>query len=92
MLLRELLPLIEPDTFLSLLELCDTGCRKDLVPGGVWVPEKSWRPEDVADLKPYLDWTVAYVGTNRLYPEYGDLWVTLDKGGGDRWTDNGSPA
>lgn len=79
MLLRELLPLIEPDTDLVLLELCDTGHRKDLIPGGVWVPEEPWRPEDDAGLKPYLDWTVVYVGINRLRPEYGELWVTLER-------------
>lgn len=81
MLLRELLPLIEPDTDLVLLELSDTGRRKDLVPGGVciWVPEEPWRPETDAYLKPYLDWPVVYVGINKRRPEYGELWVTLDK-------------
>ena len=38
MLLKELLPFIEPDTELILLELRDTGCRKDLIPGGFRVP------------------------------------------------------
>lgn len=80
MLLRELLPLIEPDTDLVLLELRDTGCRKDLVPGGVWVPEESWCPEADAYLKQYLDWPVVYVGINKRRSEYGELWVTLDKG------------
>lgn len=79
MLLRELLPLIEPDTELVLLELRDTGCRKDLVPDGVWVPEESWHPEADADLKPYLDWSVVYVGINKWRPEYGELWVTLER-------------
>ena len=79
MLLKELLPFIEPDTELILLELCDTGCRKDLIPGGFRVPEEPWRPEADADLMPYLDWTVIWVGINQSRPEYGELWVTLDR-------------